>query len=629
MAKKKGTKGIERGLRGRKGPRGHRCLPKTASRKQEAENCTLEAENCKQEAASCRQEAENGTLEAASRKQEAASRKQEAENCKLETASRKQEAENCKLHPSPVSPRSPASPTSPLSPSSPSPHNPDVLTCLANLSNDEVFTPPQMANNLLDLLPVKIWGDKNTTFLDPCCKSGVFLREIVKRLNEGLKAEIPDLQKRINHILTRQVFGLAITEMTGLLSRRSVYCSKAANEKKYSLCTAFEDDQGNIRFNPKKHTWSDGRCVYCGASEAAYQRDDGLESHAYAFIHTENPEELFKMKFDVIVGNPPYQLSDGGAQASAIPLYHRFVQQAKKLNPRYLTMIIPSRWFAGGKGLDEFRDEMLNDKRVPKIVDYFDSTECFPNVDISGGVCYFLWDRDNKGECEIKSIRAGQESSMMRPLLEKGSDTFVRFNEAISIVRKIEKLKEAPFDVLVSSRKPFGVPTNVEVKNKQSADDIKIYAYPKNGYVAKGDILKGQEWIDKHKVLIAYSYGERGSFPYLILGKPFFGEKGSCCSETYLVIGPFTTKKETDNVMSYIRTKFFRFLILLKKNTQHATRQVYSFVPMQDFSEEWTDEKLYKKYGLAKEEIEFIESMIRPMGLGDLGDGGDLGDEGV
>jgi len=326
------------------------------------------------------------------------------------------------------------------------------------------------------------------------------------------------------------------------------------------------------------------------------------------------------MKFDVIIGNPPYQLGDGGAGVSASPLYHKFIEQAQKLNPRYLTMIVPSRWFAGGKGLDEFRANMLNDKRLRTIVDYFDSTECFPGVDISGGVCYFLWERDNKGECKIKSVRAGQESVMMRPLLEKGSDTFVRFNEAISIVRKIEKHKEKPFDTLVSSRKPFGLPTNVEVKNKPSNGDIKIYAYPKNGYFAKKDLLRNSEWSDKYKILLAKAYGERGSFPYLMLSKPFIAEPKSCCSETYILIGPFDTKTEADNAISYIRTKFFRFLILLKKNTQDATKQVYAFVPMQDFSEEWTDEKLYKKYGLTTDEIAFIDSMIRPMEVGDEGE---------
>jgi site-specific DNA-methyltransferase (adenine-specific) len=474
-----------------------------------------------------------------------------------------------------------------------------------------------MANNLLDLLPGKIWKDKNATFLDPCCKSGVFLREIVKRLNEGLKKEIPDLQKRINHILTNQVFGLAITEMTGLLSRRSVYCAKKADHTQYSLCTEFKDEQGNIRYTPTKHNWVGGRCEYCGASESEYKRDDGLESHAYQFIHTKKPEELFNMKFDVIIGNPPYQLGDGGAQASAIPLYHKFIQQAQKLNPRYLTMIVPARWYAGGRGLDKFRSEMLHDNRVRKIVDYFDSTECFPGVDISGGVCYFLWDRDNKGECEIKSVRAGQESVMTRPLLEDNSDTFIRFNEAISIVKKAHKLKEKSFAEIVSSQKPFGLRTYVQGKKTKDKNSVKLYANrnicKEESFITKEEVVENQQWIDSWKLYISRAYGERGSFPYLVLGKPFVGEPNSCCTETFLLIGPFKTKTMAENALKYITTEFFRFLVLQIKNTQDAPKRVYNFVPMQDFSEEWTDEKLYKKYDLTKDEIAFIDSMIRPM----------------
>lgn len=517
-------------------------------------------------------------------------------------------------------------------------YNPDVLTCLANLSNDEVFTPPGLVNNILDLLPKELWSNPDTTFLDPVCKSGVFLREIAKRLMSGLEKKIPDKQKRINHIFENQLYGIAITELTAMLSRRSVYCSKTANGK-YAVCERFDSMQGNIRYERMQHSWENGKCTHCGASQEVYDRGDEAESYAYNFIHTENPAQLFKntnhalskaegkklkkgqeMKFDVIIGNPPYQLSDGGdnneetrTRGGAIPLYHRFVQQAKKLNPNYLTMIIPSRWFAGGRGLDEFRDEMLHDNGISKIVDYPVSSECFPGVEIKGGVCYFLWEKDFKGQCEVTTKRGEKVSVLTRPLLEKNSDIFVRYNEAISVLRKVKTLNEKSFSELVSTQKPFGFRTFFKGKSNSFKGSVKIYGNKSVGYISPDEVVQNKDWVKEHKIYITMAYGAGEDFPHQIINKPFYGEPNSCCTETYLVIGPFSSEKRTLNVLSYITTKFFRFLVLLRKNTQHAAKGVYQFVPMQDFNELWTDEKLYKKYGLTKEEIAFIESMIRPM----------------
>ena len=492
-------------------------------------------------------------------------------------------------------------------------YNPDVLSCLANLSNDEVFTPPEIVNQMLDMLPQELFQNPDTTFLDPACKTGVFLREIAKRLIKGLEHQFPDLQERIDHIFHKQLFGIAITELTSLLSRRGVYCSKYPNSE-FSV-SHFDTAEGNIRYKRIPHTWKDGRCLYCGANQKEYDRGEALESHAYEFIHTITPEKLFDMKFDVIIGNPPYQLSDGGAQASSMPLYQKFVKQAKKLNPRYLTMIIPARWYAGGKGLDDFRNDMLHDIHISCLHDFPVSSDCFPGVQVEGGICFFLWDKEYDGDCSVITHSGNKIiSKAKRPLLQKESATFIRYNDAISILNKVKRFAAPSFCTLISSRKPFGLTSTFNsFLDKPNIDSIKIYANKKIGYIENIYITTNREWLTRYKVYISYAYGMGDTFPVQVINKPFLGEPQTACTETYLLIGPFDTREMANNVISYIKTKFFRFLVLLIKNTQHATNKVYQFVPLQDFSKPWTDEELYQKYDLSQEEIDFIESMIKPM----------------
>jgi site-specific DNA-methyltransferase (adenine-specific) len=506
-------------------------------------------------------------------------------------------------------------------------YNPDVLNCLANLSNDEVFTPPELANKMLDLLPQELFQNPNTTFLDPFTKSGVFLREIVKRLDVGLADKIPDRQQRIEHILHHQVFGIAITELTSLLARRSVYCSKDASGK-YSI-SKFPTASGNILYKNIKHTWVNGKCKYCGASQAVYDRGSEAEQYAYMFIHTDNPKQFFpNMKFDVIVGNPPYHLSDGsGNGAGATPIYNMFVQQAKMLNPRYMSFIIPARWYSGGRNLDTFRDIMLHDESIRIIHDYPISSDCFTGVQIEGGICYFLWNRDNLGLCKVYThIGDNCEEQEERPLLEQGCESFIRHRIQVSILRKIKTKSFKSFKTIVSANDPFGYDVRVKnsykrikpsfnLKKFDGASEFYYYGWQTDGigYIDKNTARKGIEMVDSWKVYITQAYGMGNGYPTQVINKPFVGRPNSLCSETYILIGPFKDEITAKNVLSYINTRFFRFMVLYKKNTQHATQGVYQFVPLQDFSHPWTDEMLYKKYGLTEEEIAFIESMIRPM----------------
>lgn len=496
-------------------------------------------------------------------------------------------------------------------------YNPDVVSCLANLSNDEVFTPPEIANRMLDLLPKEIWSDSKVKFLDPFCKSGVFLREITKRLLDGLSEEIPDMQERLDHILHYQVYGMAITELTSLVSRRSLYCSKEASSE-YSI-SRFDEAAGNIAFHEIQHTWNEstGKCIYCGASRDVYERGEDKESHAYQFIHTDNPKELFNnMKFDVIIGNPPYQLNDGGGRDSAaIPLYDKFVQKAKQLAPHFLIMIIPARWYTGGRGLDDFRDNMISDTRLKVIHDYPETDDCFPGLNIRGGVCYFLWDSLYHGDCTIINHIKGKMIEMKRPLKEANIPLLIRYNQSISIMKKVLKFKEVSLGKYVSTSKPFGMRSNFSdfTSIQTEKHSVKLYRFGENGYVAKKIIVKNEKLIDRYKVLVSKASPGGDEYPHSIVSQPIVSEPNSVCTETYLVIKDVDSRIEAENLVSYIKTRFFRFMMSLVKNTQNISKASYTFVPLQDFSHPWTDEMLYRKYNLSSDEIAFIESMIRPM----------------
>lgn len=513
--------------------------------------------------------------------------------------------------------------------------NPDVLTCIANLSNDEVFTPPEFAGRMLNTLAeawaashngANIWADPSARFLDPFTKSGVFLREITSRLTKGLTAEIPNLEERVDHILTRQVFGIGITHLTSLLARRSVYCSKYANGE-HSIAKSFASDQGNIWFERLEHTWGEAKCRYCGAPRMIFDRKAGLETHAYAFIHTDNIKtrvaELFggDMQFDVIIGNPPYQMTGGGGGTNDSSIYHLFVEQAMRLEPHFLSMVIPSRWMAGGRGMDEFRKTMLGDRHLRTLVDYPNSAQVFPGVDLKSGVCYFLWDREHEGDCEVTLIR---DEDVVGPTKRKLDeyDVFIRDERAAVILKKVLKKEEPSFENLLTGDTPFGLATNFKAfrAGEPGEGEVKVYASSnagrRTGAMNRSLLAKNTHLIDVWKVLAPQSGpGNSGGhvLPDMVLGRPSIAEPNSVCTQTWIVAGPLKSKKQAEIVARYLQTSFVRFLVSLRKISQHAMKGVYRWVPQQNWSQDWTDEALYRKYGITEDEIKFINKMIRPI----------------
>jgi hypothetical protein len=506
--------------------------------------------------------------------------------------------------------------------------NPDVLTCIANLSNDEVFTPPDLANQMLDMLKIawakdnngeNIWENKYVKFLDPCTKSGVFLREITSRLTKGLEKKIPNLENRVDHILRNQVHGIAITKLTSLLARRSVYCSKNADGE-HSIAKSLKRNSGNIWYENLSHTWISEKCKFCGASQKIWDRGNGFDNHAYAFIHSDDnaslTKEIFgeKMQFDVIIGNPPYQLSTG--ESSDSPIYQLFVEQAIQLDPRYLLMVTPSRWFTGGKGLDEYRERMIADRHIRKIVDFPRSMETFPGVEIKGGVSYFLWTRDSEGDCEFTTVVGGEIQSQSVRDLRDGKGVVIRDNLASSIIDKVLHSHNGAFlSTKVSPQTPFGIYTNFsDWHSKKREGDVQLFKRGlEEAWTSKKNILTRVEWIPKIKVIMSYAYNGGDALPHQVIGRPIVIQGNSAVTQTYMVAGVFDNNEEAENYAEYLKTRFVRFLIRQRKISQHNRPDTFSFVPDLPMNTKWTDDVLYKKFGITSEEQDYISSIVKLM----------------
>lgn len=441
----------------------------------------------------------------------------------------------------------------------------------------EVFTPINMVCNILDTLPENIWSDKNSTFLDPAMGTGIFHMEIKRRLMNGLKEEFPDENIREKYIEENMLYGIELDKKNYILSIDSVLHGK--NSKKHFVC------------------------------------HDAL---------TFDYEQFGVKEFTAIIGNPPYHVKDGGHGASSIALYNLFIEKSIELNPKYIAMIIPARWYVGGRGLDRFRDNFLKDTRISILHDYSNSKNCFNFVNISGGVCHFLWERDFNGKCKIYFHNNDKIKKEERYLIDGNDDVFIRDNTLISIKNKIKKYNEKTMDNIVTAAKHYGL-RNDSIKNREKynlppmsdnkiEDGFRLYGLDNNRnrvirWLPFDYPFKKNNGYNKYKVFVPESGGIKND----ILGNPILGEINDICTETFIQIGCFNSKEEAKNCLDYIKTKFFRILVSMRKQTQHGTKKVYKFVPIQDFNEEWSDEKLYKKYNLSDEEIKYIEDNIKEM----------------
>jgi site-specific DNA-methyltransferase (adenine-specific) len=503
-----------------------------------------------------------------------------------------------------------------------SPHVPDVLETLAQLPNDEVFTPPNVANAMLDILPADVWHEPDYRWLDPATKSGVFLREIFKRLMIGLQQWQPDSVKRRAHILRDMLFGSAITSLSADIARRSVYQTKNATGRGVvdaaikDWVVAFDDPEGNIRYVETTHTIDRGRCTICRAPEALVR--DMRETYAYSFNHGTYPtKEMRDMRFDVIVGNPPYQIGADGTTRT-MPIYQQFVRRAIALNPKYVLLITPSRWFTGGLGLDEFRDQMINDRRLAKLVDNPKLFDVFPQVEVKGGVSYFLWDRDHDGDCEFSTRIDGSIVSTATRDLREGHGVVIRDNEGANLVHKVVQASKMSVESWFFPRLAFSQEwrTNYRGESDQPfRGSVPLIHNSGVGYVSQTALERNLDLVGKWKVLIPMAGDGHGREVSFVIGEPIALAPGSVCTESYFVAGAFDSPAECENYANYLATKFVRFLVLQRKATQHITADRFRFVPALDMKRRWTDTQLYKHFKMTADEIAYVERVIAPRDL--------------
>lgn len=507
-------------------------------------------------------------------------------------------------------------------------HVPDVLETLAQLPNDEVYTPPKLVNAMLDILPEHVWSEPDYRWLDPATKSGVFLREVARRLMVGLADWEPDGAKRRDHILRHMVHGAAITQMSGEIARRSLYQSKNATGAEIKdpaladLVVHLDTPDGNVPFVHSEHVLDRAGkfCTVCRAPATLIRAN--RESFAYSFLHGTYPtKELADMKFDVIVGNPPYQIGmddgKGNRTANITPLYNLFVEKAIAMSPRYVLMITPSRWFTSGHGLTDYRLRMMNDRRLRALVDNPKLYDVFPQAEIKGGVSYFLWDREYDGDCEFSTRIDGSIRDTANRDLRQGVDVILRDNFAAGVVAKIASdpfLKGSLGDI-VSPSDPFGasIKTNFRGAEEEPFEgSIPLVFVNKVGYIRRDQLERNQAWIDRWKVLIPKAGDGHGREPAYVLGEPIALAPGSACTQSYLVAGTFDTRSEAENYAYFMTTKFLRFLVLQRKISQDLTPSRFAFVPMLDMTRRWTDADLYEHFHLASDEIAYVEQVIGP-----------------